>query len=203
MMTDNTIMFLSKNGDGIEPDKKEAFRYMGCRCDCCDEVLEKLYEKYKEEYKKAASYKAVIRKVDIALKDGNIVDFGFCKIQNENLYKNMSGCESAYVFAATAGIGADRLIMRYNKISPAEAMICDCIASSAIEVWCDEINDKVNELYKTKPRFSPGYGGVSLEYQKDVLSFLDAERKIGITLNDALMMQPVKSVTAFIGICEN
>ncbi len=203
MMTDNTIMFLSKNGDKIEPDKKEAFRYMGCKSDCHNEVLEKLYEECKEEYKKAASYKAVMRKVDIVLKDDNIVDFGFCEIQNENLYKNLSGCDSAYVFAATAGIGADRLVMRYNKISLAEAMICDCIASSAIEVWCDEINGKVNELYKTKPRFSPGYGGVSLEYQKDVLSFLDAERKIGITLNDALMMKPVKSVTAFIGICEN
>ena len=203
MMTDNTIMFLSKNGDEIEPDKKDAFRYMGCKSDCSDEALEKLYEEHKDEYKKAASYKAVIRKVDIALKDGNTVDFGFCEIQNENLYKNLSGCSGAYIFAATVGIGADRLIMRYSKISPTEAMICDCIASSAIEVWCDEINRKVSELYKTKPRFSPGYGGVSLEYQKDILSFLDAERKIGITLNDALMMQPVKSVTAFIGICEN
>jgi hypothetical protein len=139
-------------------------------------------------------------KVPIAFKGDNIIDFGFCEIENENLYKNLSGCDGAYVFAATSGVAVDRLIMRYSSISPAEAMICDCIASSAIEVWCDEINNKVKELYETKPRFSPGYGGVSLEYQKDILTFLDAQRKTGITLNDAFMMKPVKSVTAFIGI---
>lgn len=203
MMTDSTFINLNKSGDKIEPDKKEAFRYMGCKSDCDNEELDKLYEKCKAEYKKVASYKAVVRKTAVILKEDNVVDFGFCEIQNENLYKNLSGCDSAYVFAATAGIGADRLIMRYNKVSPAEAMICDSIASSAVEVWCDEINAEISALGETKPRFSPGYGGVSLEYQKDVLSFLDAERKIGITLNDALMMTPAKSVTAFVGVKEN
>ncbi len=201
-MTDNTIIFLSKNGDEIEPDKKEVLRYMGCKVDCLSEELEDLYEKSKDEYQKSASYKAVMRKVPIKLKENNIVDLGFCEIQNENLYKNLSGCEDAYIFAATAGIAVDRLIMRYSKLSPSATIICDSIGSSAVEVWCDEINEIINSEYETKPRFSPGYGGVSLEYQKDILSFLDAERKIGITLNDALMMTPVKSVTAFVGIKE-
>ena len=201
-MTDNAIIFLSKNGNEIEPDKKETLRYMGCKNDCPDDVFETLYEKCEQEYKKAASYKAVMRKVPVTLKENNVVDFGFCEIQNENLYKNLSGCESAYVFAATTGIAVDRLIMRCNKTSPAMAIICNSIGSSAVEVWCDEINDMINSQYETKPRFSPGYGGVSLEYQKDILSFLDAEKKIGITLNDSLMMTPVKSVTAFVGIKE-
>ena len=201
-MTDNAIIFLSKNSNEIEPDKKEALRYMGCKNDCPDDVFETLYEKCEQEYKKAASYKAVMRKVPVILKGNNVVDFGFCEIQNENLYKNLSGCASAYVFAATTGIAVDRLIMRCNKTSPAMAIICNSIGSSAVEVWCDEINAMINSQYETKPRFSPGYGGVSLEYQKDILSFLDAERKIGITLNDSLMMTPVKSVTAFVGIKE-
>ena len=201
-MTDNTIIFLSKNGDEIEPDKKEVLRYMVFEVDCLSEELEDLYEKSKDEFQKSASYKAVMRKVSIKLKENNIVDLGFCEIQNENLYKNLSGCEDAYIFAATAGIAVDRLIMRCSKVSPAQAIICDSIGSSAVEVWCDEINAMINSEYEIKPRFSPGYGGVSLEYQKDILSFLDAERKIGITLNDALMMTPVKSVTAFVGIKE-
>ena len=46
-MADNTIIFLSKNGDEIEPDKKEALRYMGCKVDCLSEELQELYEKYK------------------------------------------------------------------------------------------------------------------------------------------------------------
>ena len=200
-MTDNSLIFLSKNGDEIEPSKKEALRYMGCRDNNVSD-LEAIYEECLKEYKKVASYKAVYRFTDVVQSADNITNFGFCKISNDALYKNLSGCNSAVVFAATAGLGVDRLIMRYSKISPAHAVVTSCIASSAIEVWCDEINDMINSHYVTKPRFSPGYGGVSLEYQKDVLSFLDAERKLGITLNDALMMRPTKSVTAFIGIKE-
>jgi hypothetical protein len=201
-MTDNSLIFLSKNGNEIEPDKKEAFRYMGCKSYCRNDELEEIYEKCKAEYKKAASYKAVMSKVPVILKEDSVVDFGFCKIQNENLYKNLSGCDFAYVFAATAGIAVDRLIMRYSKISPAEAMVCDSIASSATEVWCDEVNAEISSFAETKPRFSPGYGGVSLEYQRDILDFLDAERKIGITLSESFMMMPAKSVTAFVGVCK-
>lgn len=199
---ENEFILMMADGSEIEPDKNEAFRYMGCKADCNNDTLEEVYEKCKAEYKKTASYKAVMKKVPVTFKGENTVDLSFCEIQNESLYKNLSGCNSAYVFAVTSGIAVDRLIMRYSKISPAEAMVCDCLASSAIEVWCDRINGRVNELYKTKPRFSPGYGGMSLEYQKDVLSFLDAERKIGITLNGAFMMKPMKSVTAFIGVKE-
>ena len=201
-MTDNSLIFLSKKGDEIEPDKKEALRYMGCRDNDISD-LEAIYEECLKEYKKAASYKAVYRFTDITQSADDTTNLGFCRISNDALYKNLSGCNSACVFAATAGAGVDRLIMRYSKTSPAHAVVTNCIASSAIEVWCDEVNALISERYETKPRFSPGYGGVSLEYQKDVLSFLDAERKIGITLSDALMMIPAKSVTAFVGITKN
>lgn len=201
-MTDNTLIFLSKNGDEIEPDKKEALRYMGIRTLDADSDFDSVYDECLREYKKVASYKAVYKLCDIAQYENSATDFGFCRIENESLYKNMSGCKSAAVFAATAGMGVDRLLLRYSKTSTSHAVIVNCIASSAIEVWCDEVNEEINKLYETKPRFSPGYGGVSLSYQKDVLSFLDAQRKTGITLNDAFIMSPVKSVTAFVGIKE-
>lgn len=197
-MTDNLI-FLSKKGDEIEPDKKEACRYMGYKSDKKNEALEELYGESLLCFKKEVCYKAVYTEVPISLCDGT-VDFGFCRIENESLYRNLSGCSSAVIFAATLGAGADRLIMRCSKLSPAQAMVCDCIASSAVEVWCDEVNAYAVGSRNAKPRFSPGYGGVSLSYQADILSFLDAQRKLGITLNDSMMMTPKKSVTAFIGI---
>ena len=194
---------MAADGFEIEPDAREALRYMGMKDKEFSDEFRNIFEECLAEYKKAASYKAVYRFTDVCQNGENESCLGFCKICSDSLYKNLSGCERAVVFAATAGAGVDRLILRYNKISPTHALVSDCIASSAIEVWCDKVNSEISALYKTKPRFSPGYGGVSLEYQKDVLRFLDAQRKIGIILNDAFMMKPVKSVTAFIGICEN
>ena len=193
---------MTAKGCEIEPDKKEALRYMGCKDKELEGDFKEVFDECLDEYKKVADYKAVLRLTDVCQLKNNENCLGFCRICNESLYKNFSGCNRALVFAATAGIGVDRLIMRYSKTSPAHAVITDCIASSAIEVWCDKVNEEISRHYATKPRFSPGYGGVSLEYQKDVLSFLDAERKVGIILNDALMMKPIKSVTAFVGICK-
>ena len=51
-----------------------------------------------------------------------------------------------------------------------------------------------------RPRFSPGYGDLPLDFQKEFLKITDASRKLGISLNDSLLMSPSKSVTAIIGI---
>lgn len=53
---------------------------------------------------------------------------------------------------------------------------------------------------RLKPRFSAGYGDLPLEVQKDIFRVLDCPRKIGLTLNDSLLMSPTKSVTAIVGI---
>ncbi len=196
---ERALVFLSKSGSEIEPDKKEACRYMGFKGEAATEQTEKVYNRLLGEIKAQVSPKAAFTEVDISL-SGGAVDFGFMKIENENLYKNLSGCSSAIIFAATLGAGADRLIMRHQKLSAAEGMICDCIASSAIEAWCDEVNMSAAGGRQAKPRFSPGYGDVSLEYQRDILTFLEAEKRLGITLSDSMMMSPLKSVTAFIGI---
>ena len=50
------------------------------------------------------------------------------------------------------------------------------------------------------PRFSPGYGDFPLEAQKDIFRTLDCSRKIGLTLNESLLMSPSKSVTAIVGL---
>ena len=49
-------------------------------------------------------------------------------------------------------------------------------------------------------RYSPGYGDLSLESQKQVFALLNPPKYIGVTLNDSLLMSPSKSVTGIIGI---
>ena len=95
-----SLVFISKKGSEIEPDKKEACRYMGCRGEAENEALEEIYSECLTLFKKEADYKALYREVPISLENG-IVDFGFCRIENENLCKNLSGCSSAVIWGLT------------------------------------------------------------------------------------------------------
>ena len=47
------------------------------------------------------------------------------------------------------------------------------------------------------------YGDLPLEMQKDIFNVLDCSKRIGLTLNESLLMSPSKSVTAIIGISKD
>lgn len=199
-MKESPITYRTSSCAEILPDKKMALRFMGCKELFGD--MEEIYEESSEEYKKAAVFKAVYRKSSVTFFGEKGIRFDFGEIESESLRKNLEGCKSAFVFAATSGSAVDRLILRRTKLSAADGFIMDCIASSGIEVFCDFINDEMKEGRKLRPRFSPGYGDVKLCCQSEILSYLDAYRKIGITLTEAYLMSPIKSVTAIVGILE-
>ncbi len=199
-MKESPITYRTSSCAEILPDKKMALRFMGCKELFGD--MEEIYEENLQEYKKAAAFKAVFRKSSVTFFGEKGIRFDFCEMESESLRKNLEGCKNAFVFAATSGSAVDRLILRRTKLSAADGFITDCIASSGIEVFCDFINDEMKKGRTLKPRFSPGYGDVSLCCQSEILSYLDAYRKIGITLTEAYLMSPIKSVTAIVGILE-
>ena len=196
------ITFMTEAVSKIGTDKKMACRFMGCKSTVLSESLADVYEECLQSYMSVAEPKAVIRKTPVSFGEDNEVIFDFGSVKSESLCKNLEGCKSAYVFAATVGIGVDRMLKRLAVSSEAEMMVFSCIASSGVECWCDFLNERLSEKHSLKPRFSPGYGGVSLEIQKDILQFLEAEKMLGLTLTESLMMIPVKSVTAIVGIVE-
>ena len=86
-----------------------------------------------------------------------------------------------------------------------EASIYQAAGAAAIEAFLDRYNDKIETQYEAegislRPRFSPGYGDLSLEHQKDWFRLLDITKQIGVELTDSLLMTPSKSVTAIIGL---
>lgn len=194
------IKFLNCKGDEICVDKNEAYRYMGLGRDYTDPEFEKIYSGCLCEYRKNVLYKAAYRESSLSFGEGNELIFDFCSFKSSDLKKNLEGCKSVIVFAATTGINIDRLLMKYGAVSDLKLMTADCIASSGIECFCDRLNDLISENRETKPRFSLGYGDTELKYQRNLLEFLDAGKNLGITLNDSMMMTPKKSVTAFIGV---
>lgn len=127
---------------------------------------------------------------------------------SDHLSKALAGCDEAIVFAATVGTEYDRLILRYSRISPAKAMMLQALGAERVESLCDAFCEQMDTELKVngkllRTRVSPGYGDIELSMQKDIFAILDCERKLGITLNNDLLMSPSKSVTAFAGIRKN
>ena len=126
-------------------------------------------------------------------------------IESKDLSKNLSGCQRCAIFAATLGIEVDTYIRKMTMLDMAKAVILQACAATLVEELCDKVEEKIRsevkqDEMKLKPRFSAGYGDLNIRYQEDILTALEAQKKIGVTLTDSFMMIPTKSVTAFIGI---
>ena len=132
--------------------------------------------------------------------EGDVCDFGFMQVQSRALGRNLDGCAEAYIFAVTLGAQVDRLLMRLAAVSQSDRFITDALASSAAESLCECVSRQLAAGLRCRPRFSPGYGDFSINFQPLVLDRLNAGSYLGITLTDALMMVPSKSITAVMGI---
>ena len=135
---------------------------------------------------------------------GASLDLGFTVTHSRDLQKNLKGCCRIILFGATVGLELDRLIARYGRLSPSKALCFQAIGAERIESLCNAFNDEIDEIFReqgmyTRPRFSPGYGDLPINMQKDIFAALDCPRKIGLSLNESLLMSPSKSVTAIIG----
>lgn len=184
-----------------EPDfnQREILRYAACK-EADGETLA-LLEKCINEVSGKLTYRVCYREFTVAVKE-DICDFGAFCCRSKNLALNLKDCSRVILFAATVGVEIDRLIAKYSRISPSKALMFQAIGAERIEALCDTFcNDiKCETKLNLKPRFSPGYGDLLLEAQKDIFNLLDCGKKIGVSLNDSLLMSPSKSVTAFVGL---
>ena len=154
--------------------------------------------------KGAAQCRAVWRRYPVIL-DGDMLDLGFAKTDSRDLKQHLEGCGEILLFACTAGPETDRRIARAKLLSPARGLLMHAIGAQQVEGGCDRLCARLAQQFPDRQltdRFSPGYGDLTLEMQRDVMAALDCGRTIGITLTDSLLMTPSKSVTAIIGMKE-
>jgi len=182
-------------------DRREILRYAGMKEPSAE--VEQLLDSCLLQIDKL-SYQVCWREFAIR-DDGDTLDLGFTRTASADLRRNLMGCHSLVLFAATVGLEIDRLIARAERLSPASALLLQAIGSERVEAVCDEFNRDITAAQLaqgryTRPRFSPGYGDLPLALQRDIFAVLDCPRRIGISLNQSLMMSPSKSVTAIIGI---
>ena len=183
-------------------DRREILRYAGVRGQAPE--LEALLEECIAESEGTLTYKVCWREFPVRRREG-VLDLGFAETSSAALGRNLAGCGSVVLFAATVGIGMDRSIARYSALSPAKAVLLQALGAERIEALCDVFNEEVTRRQaasgrETRPRFSPGYGDLPLEMQRKIFAVLDCPRKIGLSLNENLLMSPSKSVTALIGV---
>lgn len=193
-------MVLIKSYEAPPLDVREVFRYAGGRE---DDAVRKLLDDCVKELAGKLTYQVCYLPLDVCV-TGDHCDFGAFGVTSEKLARRLDGCGKAVVFAATVGVGLDRLLAKYGVRSPARALMLDAIGTERIEALCDVFCRDIEREYQTtaRPRFSPGYGDLDLSFQKEIFSVLNCRKHIGLSISDSLMMSPSKSVTAIVGFGE-
>lgn len=185
-------------------NKKEIERYLGYGKNIPDERTTELIEECIRQIEKIAQPRSIYRIFDLKLKEDQIEAAGM-KMQSRNLAKNLRGCEKIVFFAATLGNEPDILMNRYSRLQISKAAVLQAVGAAAIEDYCNRCQKKIEEQaaaegFHVRPRYSPGYGDLSLTYQAEFLRVLEATKKIGIVLSEGGVMIPEKSVTAVMGL---
>lgn len=183
-------------------DRDRVFRYLGMRPDGAEEALVQLVDDCIPAFLAAVRPRACWTEVPIS-RMGDVLDFGVCRVESASLSRNLRGCDRAILFAATLGAETDRRRRTASVTSPARALVLDAMGTAGIETVCDDLCRRFAAQHpdrKLRPRFSPGYGDLPLDFQRTLLGVLDSQRKAGISLSESLLMVPQKSVSAIVGL---
>ena len=111
------------------------------------------------------------------------------------------------VSVVTIGPDLERLSRRsMSEGNLLEGFILDAIGSAAVDAAADMMIEflrrhEMGSQEELTPPFSPGYCGMSVREQESLFEFVDAGA-IGVSLTESCFMQPLKSISALIGIGE-
>lgn len=129
-------------------------------------------------------------------------------LPGRSISRHLAGAEQIIFVAVTIGEAAEAAITRqFQQGEYTAAVLMDAAATTAVETVADQLERTLRaqfnpQGYKLTPRFSPGYGDWALTEQQTVLP-LTGGNTLGITLTEAFMLLPRKSITAVIGLIPN
>lgn len=119
--------------------------------------------------------------------------------------KMLAQCHRAALLACTLGARFDLALTAVQARDMARAVVLDACGSALVEQGCDEAEKELSARFPGRyltDRFSPGYGDLPLELQRDICAALDTPRRLGLHVTESLLLNPVKSVTAVIGLSD-
>ena len=186
-------------------DVPEILRYSGFRKGMeTGDVLDEKIDKAIETANLSAMPKTNWKLVDITENSDGIELTGTDTVfKGKNIRNHLKNCTQAVLMCATLGPKFDRKVKEIMLTDAAFGVLLNSAGVTLIEKVMDALQEEINEKLPeghTGLRFSPGYGDFPLETQKDFMRLLNMERTVGIRLNEGLLMNPEKSVTAVSGI---
>lgn len=190
--------------ENLKINKEEVLRYLCCTKEFKDEKIEKLINSTIDEVKNIVKPKYVYQTFEIEHTKEGVNFLGTnLKLEGKDIKKHLSLSKTCSLMAATLGYDLDRKISLYEKTNMTKAIIMDACGTAAIEELCDNIENCIKKEGEKKNlnityRYSPGYGDLDLNVQKDFLNVVQWKKNVGISLSYNIMA-PRKSVTAIIG----
>ena len=191
----------------FEPTDKniiDALRYMKVPPTVRDEELTRTVREAFVNLEGYIEPRCVWGRFRIAHFDGGI-ELDGAEIFSRNIARLTERSDECILLAATLGHEADRQIAIAQRKNMLDGVALDACASVRIDAYIDEyvkneIVPSLREGEKLTHRFSPGYGDLSMSVTEDIIAILNATKRIGLSVTRSLMMVPVKSVTAIIGL---
>jgi len=191
----------------LKIERAEVLRYLQTSRELEDDNINRLIAETTNEIKDIINFRYLYQKFPIELdEEGVEVKGTTLNLKGKSIKKHLSNSEEIYLMAATLGAQVDKKISYYEKVSVTKSMIFDACATTAIEAGCDQVEAEIKEKVLAAGneditfRYSPGYGDLGIDIQKEILRILKAPKKIGLTASKYNMLLPTKSVTAIIGV---
>ena len=114
-------------------------------------------------------------------------------------------CSHAVLLLCTLGAGFEARLRAVSARDMAQAAMLDACGSAYVEAGCFDAETAVAARFPDKfltDRFSPGYGDLPLTLQPALCAALDSQRRRGVTVTESLLMVPMKTVSAVIGLAD-
>lgn len=197
------VIPLPLDREAVRIDPMEGLRYVGYRAALPSAEFVRRGVLAMERVRRAMTPRCCYLRVPVYLdRGGQEADLSVFRVRSRSLCQVLTGCQEAFLFAATTGAGVDREMNRAACLSAVDGVVSDAMGSAAIEGVCDLVCAELGRLAgrNLRNRFSPGYGDLPIALQPQLIAVLDAGRQIGLTLTGEMMMAPMKSVTAIVGI---
>ena len=149
----------------------------------CLKELEQVTPKFMYQIYTLTHHPLTIKELNLTINYPDLIDL-------------FDSCDRIVIIACTLGLQLDQQLRYYSKINLTKMTVMDALASSYIEIKCDEYEAKQN-FGKRTFRFCPGYGNVPLELNKNLANALNCSKH---TVQESNLLLPQKSMIGLIGL---